>query len=151
MPARLAGCTKKGPKPQGAKPSRTRSKSPSERGRRRSRSKGNQARNTGKRPRRGEETLAPGQKRARKTGAGPTGEREQERKGEERRETWRKTPTGKSRANTERDCQRAPKGLTGREAEAQAGADAPEGGVQAARSKRPPRRGPRSGGGVGDD
>ena len=71
------------------------------------------------------ERLAPGNKAsANRSGRA----KREERHGE------RKHQLGKSRTNTERHCQRAPKGLTGREAEAQAGADAPEGGVQAAQA-----------------
>ncbi len=193
MCVRLAGCTKKGPKPQGAKPSRTRSKSPAPRQTSRSRSKrrpGNRekpqpAPKTGtpeaptrhrRTPRRNPAAKEPKPERpATRTTAEPqpqprtdqrlrspnhracqplektktepptntaqtteerkeTLPRRKDEKSEEKSETWRKHQLGKSRTNTERHCQRAPKGLTGREAEAQAGADGPEGGVQAAQA-----------------
>lgn len=129
---------KGGRSPQGAKPSRRTNKSRG--GRRMTRNRGKAARNKGRRLRRGEERAVPGQRRARRKRDERGGECEQKRKGEEKRATWRKHQLGKSRTNTERHCQRAPKGLTGKEAEAQGGADGPEGGVQAAQRREEVRR-----------
>jgi hypothetical protein len=88
-------------------------------------------------------------RRTQRTSAGTGSERNEtsraKRARRQRRETHgEKSQLGKGRTNTERHCQRAPKGLTGREAEAQAGADAPEGGVQAAQAdaRNGQKRGP---------